>query len=144
MRRSTAASVCGVLGLMLVGCSSSTRTVALRVAAEETGGGRSPLAHAHVRLVRLASSPVPLPVNKQTMAEMGKQPPLCGWTDDDGVVRLIVHRESAHTVEVQWPMWSDHADQSGFRGVLGADGETLTVQQPGTDAAPAMVVEVLR
>jgi len=140
--------VCGVLGLVLVGCSGSTRTVALRVATEDEGGVGAPLAHAHVRLVRLSTSPVPLPVSKQTLSEMGRQPPLSGWTDERGVVRLVVRRGSAHTVEVQWPMWSDHADLPGFRGVIGADGQTLTtgwsVQEPGTDVAPMMVVEVVR
>ncbi len=147
MRRSTAASLCLIWGAALGGCSSGTQTVALRVSSEDAAGERSPLAKAHVRLVRLSSSPVPLPVSKETLADMGAQPSLCGWTDDEGVVRIEVRRKSAHSVEVQWPMWSDRSDLHGFRGVLWPDGRTLGVSggvdAPGRDDGVAMVVDVV-
>lgn len=145
MKQSTAMTACAAAVMGLVGCASNETTVTLRVLSQPENGAATPEAYAHVRLIRLNTSSVPLPITKETMKDLKPQPPLFALTDEAGVAHLRLRKESAHLVEVQWPVFSGRADDVGFRGVLLADGRIATTGEASTSAASnGMRVDVVR
>lgn len=125
MRRAWCASL--VVGsVWLSACGGGQRTVVLRVTAPGDDGLAQPMANAHVRLIPMQTSPVPLPVSSKTLHELKKPLPLCAWTDASGIARIDMRTDMTHVVEVQWPLLSEGSDRIGYVGVLSAQGEDLS------------------
>ncbi len=130
--------------LLLPGCiSGATRSVTMRVTAPDG----SPVPNAQVYAVVLGRSPVPLPIDAETISEVLTKESISGWTDSDGEVRLELDEDEGHVIFLRPPPVGPYAlgpgEAGAYRYLLDA-GEGLRADPVGGGEPPLLKLETVR
>lgn len=131
--------------LALAGClAPPTRCVALRV----TSMTGEPVEHAQVYAVVLGRSPVPLPIDPETLEEIFTKETASGWTDEEGVVRLELDEDQSHVVFLRAPALGPYAlapgEAGAYRFLLEPEGDGLRADPVPGSETPTLRLETVR
>lgn len=122
------------LGAFACGCAGPTRGVTLQVSA-----AGKPLAGAQVRAIAIDAGLVPVPLNPENFEEYTTAYPALAVTDERGIVRITLHKNSPHAVEVIAPALGELGGRGPWMWTLGLDGATLARSEAGAEAGSAEV-----
>lgn len=114
---------------VLAGCGGPTRHVTFKVDA-----AGEPLRGAQVRVIALDAGTVPLPATSENLEEYMTAVAALGVTDATGRVKLTLHKNSPHMVEVIAPALGEMGGRGPWIWTLDMDGETLARMGDGPEA----------
>jgi hypothetical protein len=128
--------------LPLCACSGAkTHRVGLLVRGVKPSGETTPIRGVRVTATPLGLSPVPLPVNKDTITELSLSAGDATFTDTLGRVVFTLSAEHDYRIGVQPPIagvWSDHSDASFLLDTA------LSLRELNTPTDSAWSIEIIR